>query len=860
MITLGKLFIKFCFILLLSQCFWGLSIGQVVCKDSIQTIKYSSPLLIDTYTPNTTTFDGGLVFIEGLSNGTPNLDSFLLFKMDDNGKVIWSKIYILPTLGISACQIHEMHNGNILVYVTPDNSSSISELFIMFNSQGKMLWQKGYADFNNIGLITEAPNGDIVACVGYENENIYRFDSIGNYIAGYSYTHVDKHGMPLWDNFKFLYTPAAINMVGNSLYLQGIVYNYLLDTFVCSTVQKIDLATGKVLGTKNYQFNTTDGSSKHITIYPIGFSHKSFSAIANNHFLMSQNIQTDTSSYEYEYAFLQLDSSLNVISNPVDIYALNSNNNNSRYGFASYIVTNNDGLTVLTSHNSYAIIDTNINIIEQKTLSYGNISQQSLFNLQDNGILNICRAVQSSTSNRLGLYVTNTPPAYLSGVGCSGTTANVFGSFPLGYSTMPDSVVVTPYIPTSTTSQDFSSSLVDFKLDTLTTCKQISQCHTLKIIGGDTICVDGLPRTFTTHKNSECLKRASWNVSDTTFASILNQDDNRMTLNLKKSGQAYLYATIPSCGIKDSLLINGVGSSIIPFGDTSLCYGQQLMIQTSVFPINKTTYLWQDGTTKSFYNVSKQGVYKVIINTDGCISKDSINVVFHSSPNLYLAKDTLVCDIAEITLKPSNESRLKYLWDDGSTADSLVITKSGAYWVSATNEYRCTHSDSIKIKMEVTPKIDLGNDTVICYPQQLLLSAFVNNDSNVTYLWQDGSRNSQYLVTTSGLYKVTVTNDCGAATGSINVVESDCNLLVPNAFNSNNEVFKVSPYFSSKKFNMVVYDRYGKRVFEANNTSNGWDGTFNGVKQDVGTYVWLIQYINEENRNKTAHGTVVLMR
>jgi len=41
-----------------------------------------------------------------------------------------------------------------------------------------------------------------------------------------------------------------------------------------------------------------------------------------------------------------------------------------------------------------------------------------------------------------------------------------------------------------------------------------------------------------------------------------------------------------------------------------------------------------------------------------------------------------------------------------------------------------------------------------------------------------------------------------------------------------------------------IFDRWGNRVFETQNSSNGWDGNFNGTPCMTGAYVYVIAGIS----------------
>ena len=64
------------------------------------------------------------------------------------------------------------------------------------------------------------------------------------------------------------------------------------------------------------------------------------------------------------------------------------------------------------------------------------------------------------------------------------------------------------------------------------------------------------------------------------------------------------------------------------------------------------------------------------------------------------------------------------------------------------------------------PFVNLGNDTILCEGEILILDA---TTSNATYLWQDNSTNPNFIITQQGTYWVQVINNCENSTDTINV-------------------------------------------------------------------------------------------
>lgn len=126
--------------------------------------------------------------------------------------------------------------------------------------------------------------------------------------------------------------------------------------------------------------------------------------------------------------------------------------------------------------------------------------------------------------------------------------------------------------------------------------------------------------------------------------------------------------------------------------------------------------------------------------------KDSINLCEDETIDL----DATICNA-------------RYTWQDGNSSSNYTVSESGMYSVTvAVNN--CEQEDSSYIHFTDNPKVNLGGDSILCADETLFLDASFPNS---TYLWQDGSMASDYLIRESGLYVVTITvNNC-AATDSI---------------------------------------------------------------------------------------------
>lgn len=114
-------------------------------------------------------------------------------------------------------------------------------------------------------------------------------------------------------------------------------------------------------------------------------------------------------------------------------------------------------------------------------------------------------------------------------------------------------------------------------------------------------------------------------------------------------------------------------------------------------------------------------------------------------------------------------------------------------------------------------------------------------------------------------YTITVTDPAGCKlSDSLDVTVSELGLLIPTGFSPNgdgeNDVFHVLNK-NLAQIDLSVFNRWGEKIYETTDWTVGWDGTYKGMKQDVGVYVWECSYrFIGETTIKTAKGNVTLIR
>lgn len=341
----------------------------------------------------------------------------------------------------------------------------------------------------------------------------------------------------------------------------------------------------------------------------------------------------------------------------------------------------------------------------------------------------------------------------------------------------------------------------------------------------------------------------TWNTGD---------DKERITVNTPGTYTVTASAS-NGCTSTDSLTV----LSIIPLpvftlgADTALCPNAQLAFN---FNLPGASYVWSTGSTTGTETLSIAGDYWLTVTQQGCQATDSITLSSKSSPVINIGSDTTLCEGVQKVLNATT-ANASYLWQDGSTSSTFTVNAAGAYNVQVTVD-GCPAGDTIAIQYLPLPQVKLGADTFVCAGVGITLTPVVN--TAVNYLWQDGTRTNNYTASAGGTYTVQVSNQCSTATASVKITSSLCKLIMPSAFTPNgdnlNDVFKIKYPFAVQKFTLLIYNRWGQKMFETANIGEGWDGRFNGAVQPTGAYVWYISLIDGGGVKQSAKGTVILLK
>ncbi len=320
--------------------------------------------------------------------------------------------------------------------------------------------------------------------------------------------------------------------------------------------------------------------------------------------------------------------------------------------------------------------------------------------------------------------------------------------------------------------------------------------------------------------------------------------------------------------------------------DTGICQGLTICLSpVSDITPQEVVWYWINGNGKinqiklpslqfcqNDADESMNGRYYVeVANLAGskrCASvSDTTRLTVHPTPDLRIEGPNFICDGSTVTLTAVSRIANTFRWQhNGATTAAISIDEAGQYTVTGISAYGCQASASTTLEARPTPYFALPPDTSICRGTSFLI---YGPDGMDAYAWNDGSQGKDILAEKGGWYILTVyRNECPYS-DSIYVRQTFCGQFhFPTAFTPNdNRVNDTWGAISAAKdedmaeYDLMVFDRNGKKVFHGKRISEQWDGRYKGELCPPGVYMYSFKALEKlEGIKYQASGTVTIVQ
>ncbi len=310
------------------------------------------------------------------------------------------------------------------------------------------------------------------------------------------------------------------------------------------------------------------------------------------------------------------------------------------------------------------------------------------------------------------------------------------------------------------------------------------------------------------------------------------------------------------------------------------------------------SYEWSDPSgnvvdTTLDLTQQKTGNYSLlVVDSNGC--RDSAGSYFIGEiggPTANAGNDTIFCEGDSTTLGGSPSANggtapYKYRWRPGrSLTDSSAShpkaspSTTTSYELTVTDTNGCKARDTARVNIWEKPELNAGGTIKSCARKQPTLGGdptargagppfiyFWGNDSTLS---SDSVPNPISSTDDSTLYPLAVTDTNGCvAYDTVRVLMDDrhCagpHIFIPNAFSPNGDGTNDRLFVEGKdiaEFKLVIYDRWGQKVFTTTTKDKGWTGTFNGKPLDPAVFVYKVTGTFENGERFQEKGNITLLK
>jgi gliding motility-associated-like protein len=418
-------------------------------------------------------------------------------------------------------------------------------------------------------------------------------------------------------------------------------------------------------------------------------------------------------------------------------------------------------------------------------------------------------------------------------------------------------------------------------IDTATKILDVSNGPNVTTGFADTlICsIDTLQLNSSTTTNGALFKWSpAYNISDTSSSKPLVSPKQSTTYNVEVSYKG--------CITNDSVHVNVINKVDLGMpADTTICKTDSIQLLPTTdalyFSWSSPGSLSSSIISSPFASPSSNTKYVLIASVGKCFAKGSTTVKVVPYPGANAGAAAAIC-YGKTTQLNASVTGSSFSW---SPTNSMVDTTSLSPVVgpTATTNYVLKVYDTLgcpkpsydSVLVTVIPKVIAfaGDDTAIVRSQPLQLNA----TGGTIYKWTPSSNLSNPFIanpvaifndggdTIAYNVRVSTPEGCyGNDSIKIYIFNTQPQVFIPSAFTPNgdglNDVFRPTVAGMEQFLYFRIYNRWGQLLFSTNEPNRGWDGNYNGSKQESGTYVYVIEAVDYMNKPYVKKGTFVLIR
>lgn len=379
----------------------------------------------------------------------------------------------------------------------------------------------------------------------------------------------------------------------------------------------------------------------------------------------------------------------------------------------------------------------------------------------------------------------------------------------------------------------------------------------------------------------------SWTGPNGFTSSLQNPSISNVTTSMGGSYTVSVNVASPPCNSSSVTTVVINSNPVVTVNSPTTCIGVPATLTAS----GATTYVWSTTATTAAISVpGTNATYTVTGTINGCTGTAVSTVTTTPLPIVNFTADKLDgCNPISVmfTANTTGNAGATYTWDfgDGNTGTGINASNyyiiNGCHTVTLTVSFsaNCSTTDSIPCMIDVFPQPDAN---FLITPSEIDIlepTAFFTNMSTYSTIWlwnfgdstYSSAQNPSHTYPEIGTYPVTLystnADGCIDSASYFVTINDILTVYIPNAFTPNtdgiNDVFNVYSHgIDPKDFELMIFDRWGNKIFRTTDLFEGWNGAVNNhgdvVQED--TYVYRVNYRDLKGRKRKLIGHVSIVK
>lgn len=325
--------------------------------------------------------------------------------------------------------------------------------------------------------------------------------------------------------------------------------------------------------------------------------------------------------------------------------------------------------------------------------------------------------------------------------------------------------------------------------------------------------------------------------------------------------------------------------------DTFMCLGDEIVMDYyDIDAVEPIQYTWSPGygIAADDMNIAAPTIsgqndtfvlYQLdVVDGNGCQSSDQIRVSTLPGLEIETIGDTTICNGVATQVRVKGGRFFRWYGDGiiGSDKKRSATVKPNiptTYRVEVTTGEECADAVGfVTVNVVALPRVEahLENDPSMDYEIKGCKGRNVIIEANGAeqYIWstEDSTQKISHRVLIDS-FPITVFGISKGCRGPLDTVlvridtADTCfsQIFAPSAFTPNddgtNDSFNVVG-FLIRSYKIVIFNRWGQRLYESTNIRRAWNGYHNGQRVPEGAYFYTIEAFGEDEESRNTSGTV----